>query len=441
MSISVWRALPVLIILLAAGLMLPASAGPAGLPALFPQLNSPSESRENVSLVQESVSNPDWITEVVDPTVYYGITTSIGLDASGNPRIAYDNITTYQLYGSKVKYAWKEGGAWNHANVTGNAIFPSLAVDVSGNPRIACIRGLAFGSAGDISGTTTPTPFSCLTYLWNNGAGWRSADVDTTGSLFWFFYPNLPSLQLTGAGKPKIGYVSADFSTAPASQGVVFGNLALKLAWKDSTPWQTRVVQLPGPTEDVMDCSLALDRSGNPGIAYGLFSLPGNGSLRYTWKDGTGWHDEVVVPNTYMTYPSLARDGSGRPRICYENYTAMKFVYAWKNGGTWHFRTLDEGGWFLGSLALDSAGNPRIAYIKQTTPKKAPESQGDGGYRNVLKYAWKDGTGWHSETIDNADPAFVSLALDRFGRPSISYIGTGYTLKYATKGSFMGRTG
>jgi PKD repeat protein len=61
------------------------------------------------------------------------------------------------------------------------------------------------------------------------------------------------------------------------------------------------------------------------------------------------------------------------------------------------------------ALALDSAGNPRISYFDDTN--------------DDLKYAWKDGAGWHLETVDAAGKVgqFTSLALDGAGNPRISY--------------------
>ena len=58
------------------------------------------------------------------------------------------------------------------------------------------------------------------------------------------------------------------------------------------------------------------------------------------------------------------------------------------------------------SLALDSANNPHISYLT---------------YDNSLKYAWRDSSGWHSQTVqaNSWDP---SLALDSTGTPHISYI-------------------
>src|SRR5438093_1198117 len=56
------------------------------------------------------------------------------------------------------------------------------------------------------------------------------------------------------------------------------------------------------------------------------------------------------------------------------------------------------------SLALNGANQPRISY------------SGDP----QLRFAYKDATGWHRQTVDSAG-FFTSLALDRFGHPFVSY--------------------
>jgi hypothetical protein len=71
------------------------------------------------------------------------------------------------------------------------------------------------------------------------------------------------------------------------------------------------------------------------------------------------------------------------------------------------------------SLAFDSSNYPHISY-KDTK---------NGG----LKYAWKDGTGWHNVTVDPARRAgdYTSLVLDGNNTPHISY-STESSLYYAS---------
>lgn len=426
MPISAWRVLPVLIILLAAGLLLPVSAGPAGLPALVPPLNN-SPPSPGVSMVREAVANPDWITEFVDPTTHYTLVSSLALDDTGSPRIAYDDQMYYGPFYGRIRYAWKNGGVWQHATIpVKNASGPSLALDGSGNPQIAFFRLVGPTAPGALPGTAGLPWGLVLSHAWKNSAGWHLKNIDNI-AMYWY---EAPSLKLAGSGIPKISYSGY----APAS-------IPLKLASRAGGTWQIRKVRDPGSSGYILESSLALDQAGNPGIAYTNYTGLAR-CIEYTWKDSGGWHNDVVSGNINGTYPSLARDGSGKPRICYVNGDGMALVYAWKQGGTWYRETVDDGGYFLGSLALDSSGNPRIAYLKEPVSKDSG-GRAVNGYPIVLRYAWKDGTGWHAETIEHAWGSYISLALDRTGKPSISYTGmngTGYPfIKYATKGSYMGR--
>jgi len=59
--------------------------------------------------------------------------------------------------------------------------------------------------------------------------------------------------------------------------------------------------------------------------------------------------------------------------------------YAYRDTSGWHIETVDSGGWSA-SLAMDSSGYAHISHV------------GDGG----LKYVYQDADGWHIEMIDNA---------------------------------------
>ena len=190
-------------------------------------------------------------------------------------------------------------------------------------------------------------------------------------------------------------------------------DLNLKYAWYDGSSWQNETVDSDG---DVGSCSsLAIDAAGTPRISY-----QGQGVLMYAWRDGTGWHRETVDSSEGLGVnrggdTSLALDAAGNPRIAYTNYgnPYQRLKYAWRDGAGWHAETVDPG--YCGpeaSLALDGAGNPCIAYREDPM-------------NNQLKYAWRDGDGWHFEYPDPAGSREMepSLALDSAGNPRIGYRG------------------
>ncbi len=125
------------------------------------------------------------------------------------------------------------------------------------------------------------------------------------------------------------------------------------------------------------------------------------------------WNSTQI--DTNIEYNSVAIDSSGNPHIAYyqkENsatdYPDLK--YAYKDSTGWHIETLlshisGSGRWV--SLALDSSGKPHIAYY-QSTPDR-------------LWYAYKDSTGWHHFAIaNNTDVSHINLLLYN-DLPRISY--------------------
>jgi hypothetical protein len=179
------------------------------------------------------------------------------------------------------------------------------------------------------------------------------------------------------------------------------------------------------------DCSLVLDPTGGPHISY----RDGNNSgLKYAAWNGATWSIQVVdsggVTGSDGTYSSLSLDSNGNPHISYCAFDETHhgyLKYAWWDGAGWNTQTVDPvgAGWFT-SLALDSAGNPHISYY---------------GYYS-LQYASWDGSKWEIEIVDPGKFAYddsmvsigwhSSLVIDSSNNPHISYYHkTNGDLKYA----------
>jgi predicted CXXCH cytochrome family protein len=185
--------------------------------------------------------------------------------------------------------------------------------------------------------------------------------------------------------------------------------------------WQIETVDSTGSVG--ASSSIALDTDGYPHISYYDHT---NGDLKYAYKDGSGWHIETAdnLEATLGCESSIALDTSGYPHIgyCVTTDSLDSYIkYAYKDETGWHTETTGYLGGSI-SMALDTLNHPHISYFE---------------YNNCdLKYAYKDATGWHTETVDSAGDVGrnTSIALDTYDYPHISYWDyDNRSLKYAYK--------
>jgi alpha-tubulin suppressor-like RCC1 family protein len=234
------------------------------------------------------------------------------------------------------------------------------------------------------------------------------------------------SLALDSAGRPHISYREFDWWK---------NTDYLKYASYDGIGWRTQYVDMSGDVG--FASSLSIDSGDLPSIAYHDSSL----NLKFAKFDGSAWRFTVIDKGAN---PSLALDALDRPHLSYvvptyfndafHKLTDIKqsdLKYAFWDGQKWQTQTVEPGG-RVGedsSIAIDKNGRPHIAY--RHTGVTAP----------ALKYATWDGTAWRITVVDAAisnifDPKQISqnisIAIDPSGHPCISYLGAGYSLKYAS---------
>ena len=165
--------------------------------------------------------------------------------------------------------------------------------------------------------------------------------------------------------------------------------------------------------------SIVLDAAGWPHISYYDF---GNGDLQYAYETVSGWHIETVdSAGNVGGYTSLALDALGQPNISYcrlldGNLTQCDDLkYAIKLGGTWHYQTVDSGGYVGAYSSLAVEGGPHyedmsqhISYYDQTNHR--------------LKYCWGTGAMWQCKVVDsNGDVGRYSSLAVAFSHPHIAY--------------------
>lgn len=177
--------------------------------------------------------------------------TSLALNASGNPRIAYCSYDVYYNRCDYLKYAWYDGTAWFSETV---ASFGGFGGDVD-----LVLDGL------DRPHISYEGPQACLSYAYLGDAGWITMTVDcgawNTGT----------SLALNAQGRPCTSYV--------ASYSSPYFNSFLKYACDDGTMWQVEFVD-PQLDAILRPTSLALDYFNQPHI--GFYDTAGN--LGYAHK-------------------------------------------------------------------------------------------------------------------------------------------------------------
>lgn len=184
----------------------------------------------------------------------------------------------------------------------------------------------------------------------------------------------------------------------------------VRYTYKDSTDWHIQVVN---EEEGAYFSYLALDSFDNPHIVYEGWvgeETWGGGRFEHTYKDTTGWHTEIINEDNVETIFEVLYSNDTL-HILYEDYPTGKFKYAYKDNLGWHTEIIRERV-ADASMILDSGGNPFISYILR-----------QAGYHYVFNFAQKDETGWHTEELNDPGYCFTySMALDSENNPHISYM-------------------
>lgn len=169
--------------------------------------------------------------------------------------------------------------------------------------------------------------------------------------------------------------------------------------------WDIETVDSTGDTG--WYCSLALDASNRPHIAY--YYRTGN-DLKYAYWNGTAWELSVVdgASSSCGQYSSIALDTSGRPRIAYRNSSGYVACALW-NGTAWDLQstgdTLAVG--FGTSIGVGTDNSVHISYVNSSY--------------NTHHYAYYNGTSWsYAEVLPNGYLMETSLDLDSSNFPWIA---------------------
>jgi hypothetical protein len=189
---------------------------------------------------------------------------------------------------------------------------------------------------------------------------------------------------------------------------IIFGSILLAMPMGKATiSWATEVID-PRDTNYRSENSFVLDSLGRPHTVYHSSS-----ALIYAVKDGGSWHYSTVessIPVNSSTQNDLALDSSGTPYVAYRNYT---HIWLAKSDGTYWYKSDVYDGQQIGrdvTIALNRSGYPRIAHI-------------EGDSSNVTLYLSSlVGNLWAADPIESGYEAVAGpIAIDRNDRVHVSY--------------------
>ncbi len=327
-----------------------------------------------------------WTAEVVDGSVSVVdpgglIASSLRVDASGTPSVAYNSAS------GDLLFARKEGGAWaiETADAGGSTRgVVSLALDAQGNPAVSFHEADA----------------GVLRFARRGGGGWSVETVDAEAGAGAF-----SSLAFDAAGAPHIAYF---FSAGP-------GDGRLRYAARRGAAWTIETLADPPGWDAGWAPSIVVDGAGVPHIAYWA---SGEGALGYVVKAGATWvHDVVDGPafGADAAVPGrLTIEASGAPSIAYFVAPARDVRYAWKSSSGWRRQTFasdGELGLYPSHVPGSAASGPRIALYD--------EGRGDllFGSSEIAVTGPRGGEVWLSATDQvvtwaGRGPVDIDLSLD-----------------------------
>ncbi len=274
--------------------------------------------RTTWSVKYASRTDSGWQREIIDQAWGFGeliswtpgLGTSLALNVSGQPRIAYVGciwaspgyFPTYV-----VKYAGWSGTAWNVESVFNGGYYTdvlgiSLAVDTYDIPKIA--HGKAYVTINEYSGA--------LYYTDKVGGSWSTQIVAN-----WSMFPEAhapgyhPSIALDSAGSPHISHYDASADR-------------LVYAHKEGGLWVSEEVDTS--LGDGTNSSIAIASPGQPAICYEDL---GNNDLKLAvQRPEGGWDISTLVSqgNTGKT-PSLRLASGDKLRVVFYDEGEGELIY------------------------------------------------------------------------------------------------------------------
>jgi hypothetical protein len=342
-----------------------------------------------------------WDIQTVISTDDAGAYSSIALNASDQPRIAFYDATAKDL-----RYAAWNGSAWTFTTVdSGGNVgrYCSLALDSRDIPHIAY---------HDATNKTLK-----YAYYVPRDNTWTLQTVDTGDTGYW------ASLALDSQNRPHIAYY------AQGATGVLS---RIRHAYKDKDWTLQNVHTYDVPAKSCSGISLVLDLLGKPCVAFQSHSSNSDSQLMYATKPSTVWYAETVMEENLNTSAvgmncSLALDTNGRPGIAHVTVSDLvgsslyEITYSHWSGSVWTNSSIAYAYPDCASLQYNSLGFPAVVHRQNS---------------KTLCITRRGLMGWTTSTIDTLGTGDLgvraSMQLDSRGNVHASYYDqTNTDLKYA----------
>jgi hypothetical protein len=154
---------------------------------------------------------------------------------------------------------------------------------------------------------------------------------------------------------------------------------------------------------------MEVDADGGVHVVFDAYDEEFNSDVWHDMWDGESWE---ITPIVMGWQPSLALNPNQFPYVSYTVTDGLAFGS--RVGVSWNLEEVDTlvTGW-ESCVVSDSQENPHISYYAFREDQQP-----------VLKYAMRDSTGWHDETVDESGDRghMNALALDSKDNPHIAYI-------------------
>jgi hypothetical protein len=317
-----------------------------------------------------------WQVEVVDPSVWVGIDSSLAIDSQGYLHASYIGIDPYRLC-----YAYQDASGW-HSETVAEAFPGELTLALNADDEAQIVYNVL-----------EPDHSRNLMIASRTSADWS---VQAIGSPP--LKGELHPMALDGSGHPHLIYQDGDSG-------------ALNYAAWNGSAWITETI-----ASATSRAALVLDASDNPQVAYTAGKYD---PLLFTFRDASGWHEpqvvwEDVASDKMLTTLSLSMSASGEPVIAFGvSGTPVELKFARQMAGEWQ----------LESLLSDEAVHYSAMIVETSGATEQVHISYFNGRDNVLKHVYQAPAGWLVEVVDRVGKAGIgaSMVLDAQGYAHFSY--------------------